>query len=90
VDDKPELVQQIRYVDGVTGSRDRNAFYLVDLLGLGFAKVPQQQRQHWSNFMGEYLLKDSGDNSADGAVSSSVLPQLVRAKVFVNRIRGRS
>ena len=55
VNDKPELARQIRYGDDVPGSKDGDAFYIVDLPGFGFAKVPQQQRQEWSNFMDEYL-----------------------------------
>ena len=44
VNDKPELARQIRYGDDVPGSKDRDAFYMVDLPGFGFAKVPRQQR----------------------------------------------
>ena len=55
VNDKPELARQIRYGDDVPGSKDGDAFYIVDLPGFGFAKVPQQQRQEWSDFMDEYL-----------------------------------
>lgn len=55
VNDKPDLERQIRFGDDVAGSADRDAFYIVDLPGFGFAKVPQQQRQHWSDFMDEYL-----------------------------------
>ncbi|KAL7551254.1 hypothetical protein ACHAWF_014444 [Thalassiosira exigua] len=55
VNDKPELERQIRFGDEVRGSKDRDAFYIVDLPGFGFAKVPQQQRQQWSDFMDEYL-----------------------------------
>ena len=55
VNDKPELARQIRYGDDVPGSKDGDSFYIVDLPGFGFAKVPQQQRQQWSDFMDEYL-----------------------------------
>jgi len=55
VNDKPDLARQIRYGDEVGGSKDRDSFYIVDLPGFGFAKVPQRQRQEWSNFMDEYL-----------------------------------
>ena len=55
VNDKPELERQIRYGDDVPGTKDRDSFYIVDLPGFGFAKVPQQQRQQWSDFMDEYL-----------------------------------
>jgi len=53
--DKPDLERQIRYGDEVPGSKDRDAFYIVDLPGFGYAKAPQQQRQQWSDFMDEYL-----------------------------------
>ncbi|KAL9188393.1 hypothetical protein ACHAXT_006771 [Thalassiosira profunda] len=55
VNDKPDLARQIRYGDEVGGSKDRDAFYIVDLPGFGFAKVSQQQKQKWSDFMDEYL-----------------------------------
>ena len=57
MNDKPELARQIRYGDEVGGAPDRDCFYMVDLPGFGFAKVPQQQRQQWSDFMSEYLQK---------------------------------
>lgn len=57
VNDKPELARQIRYGDDVPGSMDRDAFYMVDLPGFGFAKVSQQQRQQWSDFTDEYLMQ---------------------------------
>ena len=55
VNDKHDLERQIRFGDDVAGSADRDAFYIVDLPGFGFAKVPQQQRERWSDFMDEYL-----------------------------------
>jgi len=57
VNDKPELARQIRYGDDVPGSKDPDSFYIVDLPGFGYAKVPQEQRQEWSDFMDEYLQK---------------------------------
>ena len=57
VNDKPDLARQIRYGDDVLGSKDPDSFYIVDLPGFGFAKVPQKQRQDWSDFMDEYLTK---------------------------------
>lgn len=57
VNDKPDLARQIRYGDEVLGSKDPDSFYIVDLPGFGFAKVPQKQRQEWSDFMDEYLTK---------------------------------
>jgi GTP-binding protein len=57
VNDNPDLARRIRYGDEVLGSRDRDSFYIVDLPGFGFAKVPQKQKQEWSDFMDEYLMK---------------------------------
>ena len=62
VNDKPELARQIRYGDDVPGSKDRDSFYIVNLPGFGFAKVPQQQRQQWSDFMDEYLLERESES----------------------------
>lgn len=55
VNDKPDLERQIRYGDDVPGSKDRDAFYIVDLPGFGFAKVPQKQKQQWTDLMDAYL-----------------------------------
>ena len=61
VNDKPELARAIRYGDDVPGEKDGDSFYIVDLPGFGYAKVPQQQKQEWSDFMDEYLLKRSSE-----------------------------
>lgn len=63
VNDKPELARQIRYGDDVPGTKDGDSFYIVDLPGFGFAKVPQQQRQEWSDFMDEYLRKRESEST---------------------------
>jgi len=57
VNDKPGREKEIRYGDTVEGKKDDDSFYLVDLPGFGFAKVPDKQRQKWASFMGEYLVK---------------------------------
>lgn len=36
---------------------DRQAFYLVDLPGYGYAKTGKERRKIWSKFIEEYLLK---------------------------------
>lgn len=59
VNDKPEREREIRYGDDVRGEKDRDAFYIADLPGFGFAKVPQQQRQMWAEFMEDYLANRS-------------------------------
>ncbi len=63
VNDKPDLARQIRYGDEVSGSKDRDSFYIVDLPGFGFAKVPQKQKQEWSDFMDEYLTKRESESA---------------------------
>jgi len=55
VNDKPGREKEFRYGDEVEGEKDDDSFYLVDLPGFGFAKVPDKQKQQWMSFMGEYL-----------------------------------
>lgn len=55
VNDKKGLDRQIRYGDDVPGEPDRDCFYIVDLPGFGFAKVPQDQRRRWAELTDEYL-----------------------------------
>jgi len=57
VNDKPDLLRQIKYGDEVSGEKDRDSFYIVDMPGFGYAEVPQQQRQKWSDFMQTYASK---------------------------------
>lgn len=57
VNDKPGREKEVKYGDKVEGEPDADSFYLVDLPGFGFAKVPEALRQGWSSFMGEYLAK---------------------------------
>ena len=55
MNDKPGREKEVRYGDKVEGQRDADSFYIVDLPGFGFAKVPEKQRQEWARFMAEYL-----------------------------------
>ena len=55
VNDKPEREREIKYGDEIKGEKDPDSFYIVDLPGFGYAKVPQQQRQEWSDFFNDYL-----------------------------------
>uniref|UniRef100_A0A7S4JVK0 EngB-type G domain-containing protein n=1 Tax=Odontella aurita TaxID=265563 RepID=A0A7S4JVK0_9STRA len=55
VNDKPEREREIKYGDVIPGERDADSFYIVDLPGFGFAKVPQQQRQAWTDLFTEYI-----------------------------------
>jgi len=55
VNDKPGREKEFRYGDKVGGKKDDDSFYLVDLPGFGYAKVPDKQKNQWTAFMGEYL-----------------------------------
>ena len=55
VNDKPEKEREIKYGDEIPGDKDLDSFYIVDLPGFGYAKVPQQQRQEWSDFFEDYV-----------------------------------
>lgn len=57
VNDKPGKEKEIKYGDQVDGEPDPDSFYIVDLPGFGFAKVPDEQRQEWAEFMSLYLAK---------------------------------
>ena len=37
------------------GEKDPDSFYILDVPGFGYAKVPEAQRQAWSNFLAEYV-----------------------------------
>ena len=55
VNDKPGREKEIRYGDVLPGKKDPDSFYLVDLPGFGYAKVPEKVRQEWSSFREEYI-----------------------------------
>ncbi len=55
VNDFPGREKEFKYGDRIEGEKDDDSFYLVDLPGFGFAKVPDKQKQQWSSFMGNYL-----------------------------------
>jgi GTP-binding protein len=55
VNDIPGREKEFRYGDDVAGEKDPDSFYIVDLPGFGFAKVPQKQRDEWASFMEEYI-----------------------------------
>uniref|UniRef100_A0A7R9WZ35 EngB-type G domain-containing protein n=1 Tax=Craspedostauros australis TaxID=1486917 RepID=A0A7R9WZ35_9STRA len=55
VNDKPGREKEIRYGDVMIGEKDPDSFYIVDLPGFGFAKVPDYQREMWASFMSDYL-----------------------------------
>lgn len=55
VNDKPGRGKEIKYGDKIDGEKDRDSFNIVDLPGFGFARVPEKQRQQWSEFMHQYL-----------------------------------
>lgn len=55
VNDKFDREKEIRYGDNVSGTKDPDSFYIVDLPGYGYAAVPPAQRQQWLEFMHRYL-----------------------------------
>ena len=54
VNDKPGREKEIRYGDDVEGEKDPDSFYIVDVPGFGFAKVPDKQRKEWADFLLQY------------------------------------
>lgn len=55
VNDKPGKEKEVRYGDDVPGDKDPDSFYILDVPGFGFAKVPEKQRQAWSDFLASYI-----------------------------------
>lgn len=55
VNDKPGREKEVKYGDDVPGEKDGDSFYILDVPGFGFAKVPEKQRQAWSDFLAEYI-----------------------------------
>lgn len=55
VNDKVGREKEVKYGDEVLGEADPDSFLIADLPGFGFAKVPEAQRNAWSEFMSEYL-----------------------------------
>jgi len=55
VNDIPGREKEFRYGDDVVGEKDPDSFYIADLPGFGFAKVPQKQRDAWAAFTEEYI-----------------------------------
>merc|ERR1712176_551609 len=44
-----------KYGDEIRGEKDLDCFYLVDLPGFGYSKVPQNVKESWYSFMKEYI-----------------------------------
>ena len=57
VNDKPGREKELKYGDVVEGEKDGDSFYIVDLPGFGYAKVPEEQRQKWANLMRQYIAE---------------------------------
>mmetsp|Transcript_11642 Transcript_11642/g.17459 ORF Transcript_11642/g.17459 Transcript_11642/m.17459 type:complete len:583 (-) Transcript_11642:1095-2843(-) len=55
VNDKPDKEREVRFGDFISGEKDPDSFYILDVPGFGFAKVPQKQRQAWSDFLAQYI-----------------------------------
>lgn len=59
VNDKPGREKEIRFGDTLPGQKDLDSFYLVDVPGFGYAKVPEKQRQLWASFLRDYVARRS-------------------------------
>lgn len=55
MNDKPGKEKEVKYGDAVLGEKDSDSFYILDVPGFGYAKVPEKQRQAWSTFLSEYV-----------------------------------
>ncbi len=55
MNDKPGREKEVKYGDEVLGEKDPDAFYILDVPGFGFAKVPEKQRDAWSDFLSTYI-----------------------------------
>ncbi|CAM9612596.1 unnamed protein product [Scytosiphon promiscuus] len=54
---RPGKTQQFNYF--VMNNNTDNAFYLVDMPGMGYAKVPEKQRNEWSTLFRSYITRRS-------------------------------
>lgn len=55
VNDKPGREKEIRYGDVIDAEKDSDSFYIVDVPGFGYAKVPDKLKKEWSLFLAEYV-----------------------------------
>lgn len=83
VSSAPGKTQMINHFN-VTGS-DKKDWYLVDLPGYGFAKVPQRQRKSWQKMTQEYIQKRENLVYLFSLVDSRLEPQKADLD-FINRL----
>jgi GTP-binding protein len=55
INDKPDREKEIKYGDVIAGEKDDDSFYIVDVPGFGYAKVPEHVRRDWLSFLDEYI-----------------------------------
>jgi len=55
VNDKAGKEKEVKYGDDVSGEKDADSFFIVDVPGFGFAQVPDKQRSAWSSLLSTYL-----------------------------------
>ncbi len=55
VNDAPDIEKFTRYGDEIKGRRDLDSFYIVDMPGFGYAKVPGETRDRWREFTREFV-----------------------------------
>ena len=56
VNDKMNREKEIKYGDIIPGTKDNDSFYIVDVPGYGYARVPEHQKVQWIEFLHNYLL----------------------------------
>lgn len=54
INDKPGREKEIKYGDVIDTEKDLDSFYIVDVPGFGYAKVPDKLKKEWSNFLADY------------------------------------
>jgi GTP-binding protein len=54
VNDKPGKEKEVRYGDVLDTEKDLDSFYIVDVPGFGYAKVPDELKKEWSLFLADY------------------------------------
>ncbi len=54
MNDKPGKEKEVKYGDVIDLEKDMDSFYIVDVPGFGYAKVPERLKQEWREFLGKY------------------------------------
>jgi len=87
INDKPGKEKEVKFGDTVSGDKDSDSFYLVDVPGYGFAKVPDAQRKEWINFLSIYLSQRQSLRVIFHLIDSRIGPTDDDARIM-DQIRG--